>query len=178
MAIPIQNRKSEIGMRDNLKPRSQQTGFTLIEILVVVIIISITVGFAMMSFGDFGKERKITSSAQELAQFITLVREKALFESRTLKMEITPKGYHVEHLTKDNHWTPFASATYHTHLFPVGTRISINTSGAQKEQLTLIFDASGDMTPFILYIGSTQHPRILSLESTSDGQLTTQSESH
>jgi general secretion pathway protein H len=165
-------------MRGSVSHPSQQSGFTLIEILVVVIIISITVGFAMMSFGDFGKERKLIASGQKLAQFITLVHEKALFESRTLKMEITNQGYHVARLTANNQWVPLSGSSYSMHRFPTNTYISADTTGTQKQLLTLIFDASGDMTPFILYIGSAQHPRILSLESTSDGQLTTKMEPH
>ena len=178
MAILTLNRKLEIGMRGNAHTGSLQAGFTLIEILVVVIIVSITLGFATMFFGDFGKARKISASAEALAQFITLVHEKALFESRSLKMQITKQGYYVARLTDNNQWVPLSGSTYHLHPFPANIHISVDTSGTQKEQLTLIFDASGDMTPFVLYIGSAQHQRIMSLESTSDGQITTKQEPH
>ncbi len=46
-----------IGMQN--RARADLNGFTLIEILVVIVIVGITLSFALLAFGDFGSERRI-----------------------------------------------------------------------------------------------------------------------
>ena len=54
----VSTRSLETGMTVNNK------GFTLIEVMVVVVIIGITIGFAMLSFGDFGQSRRLLTAAE------------------------------------------------------------------------------------------------------------------
>ncbi len=50
--VLVQTHKLVIGMKNH-------KGFTLIEILIVLMIIGITLSFAILSFGDFGEGRKV-----------------------------------------------------------------------------------------------------------------------
>lgn len=163
-------------LRSSYASKRHHNGFTLIEILVVILIIGITLGFAMMAFGDFGKERKIITAAEEFSQFLSLAHEKALLESSTLRLQLKQTTYALERLSLQQQWQPISSSIYRNHVFPSGTQISVQQGSKKDTQLTIIFDSSGDMTPFLLYIGSMTHPRLVTIEGQNDGRIIYQME--
>ena len=149
-------------MPDKATPsEARQSGFTLIEILIVLVIISLTLGFALMAYGDFGRERRIQSSAQGLAQFISLIREKALLEFRTLTLIINQQGYHLQ----DQARQAVRGSLYQNHPFPPGTTLSLEHQPLGKKSLSLIMDASYDITAFKFYMGTSAHPHLACLQS-------------
>lgn len=157
--------------RSHFVASGQASGFTLIEILVVVAIISITVTFAVLSFGDFGHDRSIVAATEELAQTIALLHEKALFESSTLKMDINSTGYRMFKWSVQNSWVPLNTYPLHPVVFSKNTRLErVDGQKNFNNAFTLTFDASGDMTPFALYFGSDKHPHLIKLEYDSDGK--------
>ena len=80
--------KSETGM-------TRPKGFTLIEILIVIVIIGITIGFALIAFGDFGEGKRIRFAAEQLINTIKLSQQKAILESSTLGLKVDQSSYRV-----------------------------------------------------------------------------------
>lgn len=68
-------------------------GFTLIEILVVLVIVGIIMAVAFLSFGILGDERGLDREARRMAALIELVTDEATIQGRDFGIEVMRGGY-------------------------------------------------------------------------------------
>ena len=68
-------------------------GFTLIEILVVVIIIATVSGIALMSIGLLGDDRELKTERQRLASLIEVAQDEATMQGREFGLEMMTSTY-------------------------------------------------------------------------------------
>ena len=68
-------------------------GFTLIEVLVVVVIVGIISAVALLSFGVLGDDRSLQQQARRLSSLIELASDEALMQGRDFGLEFTRTGY-------------------------------------------------------------------------------------
>jgi len=80
------------------------SGFSLLEILVVLVIISIIVSFASMSF-DTGPE-KLENEGQRVTALLKLASEEAIMNSREYRAVFTENSYSFAKLV-DGEWREF-----------------------------------------------------------------------
>lgn len=73
---------------------SRQSGFTLIEILVVIVIIATLAGMAVLSLGGAGN-RNWTGEVQRLASLLQLVADRALIDKAHYGVMVESDGYSV-----------------------------------------------------------------------------------
>ncbi len=66
-------------------------GFTLLEVLVVMLVIGVLVSFAMLSLRQ--GDNRLEEEAQRLAELIKLAAEEAIFEGREHAVEFSDEGY-------------------------------------------------------------------------------------
>ncbi len=71
----------------------QQTGFTLLELLVVVAIIGIFAGALVFSMNITGSDREVEQEARRLQGLLGLLREEALMQNRDFGVAFTETGY-------------------------------------------------------------------------------------
>lgn len=70
-----------------------QLGFTLIEILVVVIIIATVSGIALMSIGLIGDDRELNTERQRIASLLQTAQDEATLQGREFGLEMMTTAY-------------------------------------------------------------------------------------
>lgn len=71
----------------------RQYGFTLIEILVVVIIVATISGIALMSIGLIGDDRELDTERKRLATLIEVAQDEAMMQGREFGLELMTSTY-------------------------------------------------------------------------------------
>ncbi|MEQ6340860.1 MAG: type II secretion system minor pseudopilin GspH [Gammaproteobacteria bacterium] len=138
------------------KPRGN--GFTLLEILVVIVIIGIILSFASLSIGR-STDRVVEEESRRLAGLITLAAQEAVMQSRELAVQFTPGGYEFVVFDKDQWRRITGDDTLRARRLPDEVRLNINVEGeavalgktdadksASQPRIYLL--SSGEVTPF------------------------------
>jgi len=73
--------------------RRQLRGFSLIEILVVVVIIGIVSGIALLSLGLLGTDRQLETEARRFASLVEVALDEATVEGRDFGIEFMTDAY-------------------------------------------------------------------------------------
>jgi general secretion pathway protein H len=176
-----------------LSSQSRFSGFTLIEILVVILIISIVTSVALLSISQ-NENRKLQALSNEILQTLTLAQEQAMLQPSVLGLSIKPDSYefaayHRSEDVKKNAWVPLQDKLLASHVIPEGIELSMqlanqehaNQGHASEQQLNeqqpkhspqIIISTNGDITPFAIYIGKKgQSPRYV-IKGDADGNVT------
>lgn len=74
-------------------PVCSDKGFTLIEVLVVVVIGAVLVGLVVLRMGDWRGQADPEKQLEQLAALIEVQCEQAMFQSRSRGIRITGEGY-------------------------------------------------------------------------------------
>ena len=82
-------------------------GFTLVEILVVVVIIAIVVSLAVLSVGVTGRDSQLDEESRRIEGLVGLLHERALLEGRDFGLRIEPAAYEfVVYEPRRDRWMP------------------------------------------------------------------------
>jgi general secretion pathway protein H len=68
-------------------------GFTLVEILVVVVIMAVVISLAVLSIGVTGRDAQLDEETRRIEGLIGLLHERALLEGRDFGLRIEPSAY-------------------------------------------------------------------------------------
>jgi general secretion pathway protein H len=91
--MPSGERRPQLHAVRTGRNRPLATGFTLIEILVVLVIIGIIVSFALLSFGVLGKDSQVEEESRRLVAILTEARDEAALQGRDLGLRLEPASY-------------------------------------------------------------------------------------
>lgn len=76
-----------------MKKRHDERGFTLIEILVVVIIIATISSIALLSLNLIGDDRELNTERKRLATLLEVAQDEATMQGRDFGLELLRTGY-------------------------------------------------------------------------------------
>jgi len=129
-------------------------GFTLLEILVVVVIIGVVASTLVMSVGGMRLDRG-KDEARRFAALVRLAGQEAMLRSRELAVELFADGYRF--LVYDQQqWQPLDDEGLAEQHLPEGMSFDVQLDGAttlwtgdtETEAPRIYLLSTGEMTPF------------------------------
>ncbi len=90
---PMQRRRTRPARALPVKLRRRHSGFSLLELLVVVFIIGILATMFTLSVGVTGGDRELEREVDRLSALIGLASEEAVFQGREIGLRFLPRGY-------------------------------------------------------------------------------------
>ena len=142
-----------------VKLRGQQ-GFTLIELMIVILVISIMAGLAMASFNS-SPIKQLNKESKRLRALILLARDEAIFRSRPLALEFFPDHYHFLQYGEEKKWEKLKDKQLVMHRLSGGLRVAVYRDDLLLEMADpeLLEKNDSDLTPtpqvFFLPTGET-----------------------
>lgn len=145
-------------------------GFTLIEILIVIVIITVTVNFAILSFGDFGTKTKITHAAENFADLVLLIKKEAILTDQTMAIKINQDSYEILRLN-NNTWQTLKNSIYKKTYLPSGSVMFLVKKKHKTKLNYIIINATGRVSPFTLSLGKNKDKILLTIIGDSFGNI-------
>lgn len=83
-------------------------GFTLVEILVVVVIMAVVISLTVLTVNSTGRDSQLDDESRRIEGLVGLLHERALLEGRDFGLRIEPTSYEfVMYDTRIDRWMPF-----------------------------------------------------------------------
>jgi general secretion pathway protein H len=165
-------------------------GFTLVEILVVVVIIAIVISLAVLSVGVTGRDSQLDEESRRIAGLVDLLHDRALLEGRDFGLRIEPTAYEfVVYEPRRDRWMTLGQEQEFRHRdLPKGVSFQLeldsqvvvikpldrNLSGgdAAPPAPQIAIAASGEGTPFRLTLQREGTTAKASVEGDALGKVT------
>ena len=172
------------------RDRAAHRGFTLLELLVVLVIIGVMVAMVTLSTNVLGQDSQVEEETRRFWAVLRQAREEAELQSIDLAVFVGASEYEfLRYDTRRNEWRQVADdSLYAPRPLPEGLRFRIWLEGRElvlkpglpdrgkkdenqkwPPQLTVL--SSGDIAPFELHIERDNKPALWRMTSLVDGDL-------
>lgn len=182
--------------------RGQQRGFTLLELLAVIVIIGIIVTFASLSIGNRALDDRLEAEARRLEQLLRLAEDEADLKGIAIGLVFSKDGYRFLASDASANWADYAQSgvlrsrpllqPFFTELRiegrlipPVATGAGspaapagkTGTDGEDDDEATrlkpqVLLLPGGQMTPFTLDLKAPDYPSYFRIEGDLLGRVT------
>ena len=162
------------------------SGFTLLEVLVVVIIISIITTMAVISVNVLGGDHEMQQEAERLQAILMQTREDATLQSRDIGLRLDESGYEfLEFEGRMGLWREVVDdPLLRPRSLPAGLRLSLRLEdrnvqmkprqpATEREpiQPQVILQASGDLVPFDIVFARDGTDELRRVSGTLEGRI-------
>ena len=168
-------------------------GFTLVEILVVVVIMAIVIALAVLSIGVTGRDSQLDEETRRIQGLVDMLHERALLEGRDFGVRIEPTAYEFAAYDPDrDRWVTMNDEQEFRHRdLPKGVsfRLELDSvdvvlkpvdksmnDGPPPPQIAIA--ASGEGTPFRLTLTREATQAQASVDGDAFGKTTHESSDH
>jgi len=162
------------------------SGFTLLEVLVVIVIIGIITSMAMVSVNVLGRDNEMDEEARRLMAVLTQAREDAMLEGRDVGLRVDARSYDFAHYdARMERWELAADdPLLRERTLPDGLELDLwlenrsvkladRTEPTDRSPLQpqVVVMASGDLVPFEIRLSRAGTIEARALVGTADGKL-------
>ena len=172
-------------------PRPQQ-GFTLLEILAVIVIIAIVVSLAGLRLSARAVDERLATEAERLQVLLRLAADEAVVQGEEIGLLVAADGYAFYHL-EQNRWVAYEVGPLRERELPEGMSLNLSqvedaeevrlpmpddagNSGDKKQKQAapqILLLSSGELTPFVLQLRLGGHPVYFQSEGKITGTIET-----
>lgn len=156
-------------------------GYTLIEILVVLFIISLVAGTVLVHFKS-NDHKQLEILANSLEQTLIFAEEQAILQSLVLGLSFNQQLYQFSFLQTTNdgeqRWVTIQDdSPLRPQAFDNNINIVVNVAGQQmnndkKSQIpSIVISNGGEFTPFVIYIGKKNQKPQYVISGDVDGSI-------
>lgn len=125
--------------------RPRETGFTLLELLVAMVIAGVLIGIVSLSIGGF--DRSLRFEAERLSQLLVLAREEAQVRGAPIRLEVDESRYRFAILQRGQ-WEPVLDdADLRARRWEGPTRLRIQKADGD---VAIVFGRDAVDVPFML----------------------------
>jgi len=155
----------------------KRSGFTLIEILVVVVILGVVIGAVTLALGAVGGERQLARQAEQVRALFAYACEQAELTGRDLGISVDAQGFRFSVANRDE-WLAAKANELRARKWLVGTLAKLSRDGQaiavtgeapQKPQLVCF--SSGELTPFRLELALADVVPQFRIDGQPDGEI-------
>lgn len=134
-------------------------GFTLLEVLVVILLIGIILSVASLSLDSGAAARGLQQEAERLHQLLRLAAEEAVLNQEEWGLALDEQGYRFLRWEGGQDWQPLDEDVFRARSWPAGLvwrlEQNLDTATAENAPQIAIF-SSGEMTPASLLLAWRQ----------------------
>jgi len=150
-------------------------GFTLIEILVVMVIVTVITGIAVATMPMLVTEREFDREAHRLKAVLELASERAIVQAE--EIGFTPEGdgyYFSRYDPLSQRWDKLAESPWQPRQLAEGISLELEIEGFDYEQPRnmppILLLSSGELTPSNIILADAGNERMLTTDGLSGFQ--------
>ena len=148
-------------------------GFTLIEILIVMVIISVVSGLAVLTITN-NQHKQLEESAKKLKSLIVLAEQQAMLQPTTIGIGFTETSYQFFEAKPDHTWRSMNNAMLGSQSLPEGARFFLkirDKASPLNGKPVIVITASGDITSFLVLIAKKGRAPLYQVKSDGSGKV-------
>lgn len=109
---------------------AHQRGFTLVELIVVIVIFGVMVAMSSLALSDRDQEDAIQRDADRLRAVISLLQDEAIIQSREYGVQAFDRGYRFFVMDDEQRWIPISEdKTFRPYTFSDGVTATLSIDG-------------------------------------------------
>lgn len=142
--------------------RHQIKGFTLLELLVVIVLLGIVSSFAVLSLNITGLESELKEETKKIHALINLAKEEAIIQAQEIALVVEKKTYSFQYLDWNSKaWLPKKDKIFRQRKIHDGLKIYLETEAGkiifkkkddEEEINRVFFFSSGEQSKFTIKI--------------------------